>query len=408
MFRDKYLLHLIVIISFFSDPFIWLMVITKDDRLISVALIFLSFVFLIRKKVLAGPRDYAWFGSWLLVFLYIFLHGFFLGDTTQIVQSFGYLFKMLFLVVVVYALKKDFPKLLNLFFQYNIVVMYASVALFFLLAVGIELPSIEFSQGTFGALLDKNWLYPLGIIMDKTSIGPFTFARISGLTDEPGQLALLITWLLVLNEFTLKSKKYRKNLIICGIFTFSLGFVISITLIGIYLLIVEINKPVLIIKNSIIIMLLVLLVFSVIGESPLAFIDNKIFSRLKFSNDQRSIIVGDNRSMSIIDQYSELKSNKRLIFGYGVTESQKRALGRDFATYGLISLFLRYIPFYLLLFKNSNKYKVLLLLTILVNFFQRPGIHFIAQMMCLTFIYYSPMIRYYYFQRSNVSTIKSC
>ena len=114
MFKVKYLPYLIVLITFCSDPFIWYTAFGLNDRIMSVLLMSFSFIYLIKKQVFMGHRDYLWIGSWILVFLYINIHGSLLIDTTQIVQSYGYLFKMLFLVVVVYALKKDSLKLLNL------------------------------------------------------------------------------------------------------------------------------------------------------------------------------------------------------------------------------------------------------------------------------------------------------
>ena len=397
MFKDKYLFHLIILISFFSDPYIWIMAVTKDNRLINIALILISFLFILKKKMILGSRDYIWLGSWVAVFLFINVHGTVLADVTQVVQSYGYLSKMCFLLVVIYALKKDFPQLLKLFFQYNIVIMYASVVLFFLLLFGIELPSIEFTQGTSGMGLDRNWLYPLGVVMDKNYVGDAIFNRICGLTDEPGQLALLITWMLVLNEFTLKSKSYRNHLIFCGIFTFSFAFLISIALFGIYFLIVKINRPKLIVRNITLMAILMGLIYSLLGDVPKSYINSKIFERIAdITSDESSGIVGDNKTGSIVRHYNELKSHDRFWFGFGVTESRELALdNQDFSTYGMISLFTRYLPFYLLLLLHIKNIRVLLLLIIVVNFVQRPGIHFVAQMMCLTFIYYSSILNRY-------------
>ncbi|MDC0235088.1 hypothetical protein OAK09_01955 [Candidatus Marinimicrobia bacterium] len=395
MFKVKYLPYLIVLITFCSDPFIWYTAFGLNDRIMSVLLMSFSFIYLIKKQVFMGHRDYLWIGSWILVFLYINIHGSLLIDTTQIVQSYGYLFKMLFLVVVIYAVKNDFQKLLHFFFKVNIVIIYASVVLFFLLILGIELPSIEFSQGTSGVLLDSNRLYPLGVVMDKAHFGNITFIRIGGLTDEPGQLALLITWLLILNEFTLKSKSYRKSLIFCGIFTFSLAFLVSIILFGIYFLVVKLNRPVLILKNVALLLISIFIVYSLLGDTPRTYLNNKIFSRLVVTSNQGTLIAGDNRTGSYKHDYERLKSIDHLWFGLGVSEAQRKGFGNEFATYGLISYFTRYIPIFLLLILNSKSIKIGLLLIITVNFLQRTGIHFSYQMLILTFIYYAPILRNY-------------
>jgi len=408
MFKNRYLPYLIVLITFCSDPFIWFTAFGLNDRIMSVFLISISFLFLVKKKVYMGPKDYLWFGSWIMVFLYINIHGTFLMDTTQIVQSYGYLFKMFFLFVLVFVIKKDFPKILHLFFKGNIIIIYASVVLFFLLILGIELPSIEFHHGgPTERLVDKNYLYPLGIVMDKTYFGSIIFNRVCGLTDEPGQLALLITWLLILNEFTLKSKSYRKSLIFCGIFTFSLGFLFSIILLCIYFLFVKLKRPVLIFKNVALLSISIFIVYSLLGDIPKSYINSKIISRLVLTSNQQTFITGDNRTQALINNYNEIKSNDRLLFGFGVTESEKRGITKDFSTYGFVSLFTRYIPLYLLIIMYSKKIRVILLLIVLINFIQRPGIHFVYQMMCLTFIYYAPLFNRFKSEFPGLTNFKS-
>jgi len=398
MFRDRYLPYLIVLITLCADPFIWYIAFGLNDRIMSVFLISISFLFLAKKKVYMGPKDYLWFGSWIMVFLYINIHGTFLMDTTQIVQSYGYLFKMFSLFVVIYALKKDFSKLLNLFFQYNIFFMYASVLLFFLLLFGIELPSIEFTRsGSW-----NSFLYPLGIVMDWTQFGNAKIIRISGLTDEPGQLALLILWFMILNEFTLKSSRYRKSLIFCGIFTFSLGFLFSLALFGIYFLFIKINRPILIIKSMAILLSIIIVTYMTVGEDVKSYLNNRIFARILLTPESRKMMAGDNRSEEIIREYKELKSINRLWFGVGITEAQRRNLNVPFSHFGFISYITLYFPIFLLLVKKSNDIRILLLLIIVINFLQRPGIHFMYQMVCLTFIYYAPTLRLDSFKRKSL------
>ena len=56
--------------------------------------------------------------------------------------------------------------------------------------------------------------------------GDIYFIRIAGFCDEPGQLALIITYLLVLNEFTYKKNANRIFLSVAAFFTFSAAFFI--------------------------------------------------------------------------------------------------------------------------------------------------------------------------------------
>ena len=393
MFKEKYFLHLIVIISLFSDPYIWLMAITKDDRMISGLLILIVLTYLIKKKLFISQRDVVWLVSWIMIVSYILLHGAILNDTTQVTQSFGYMIKIVFLFPVIYSIKSNYEKVLDLFFKYNIIIMYGSVLLFFFILVGIELPSIEFSQGTFGTGLDKNLLYPLGIIMDSSQIGGFVFARINGLTDEPGQLALLITWLLILNEFTLKSSQYRKHLLFCGVFTFSLGYVISISFyLIIYILDAEkISKRGS--RNLLLSIAIGIVIILNLGQAPKLLIDSRIISRFGQTSSREAIMAGDNRTQPIQRNFNYLGHHNRLLFGFGVSESRNRGLTRDFSVYGIASIYFRYLPLYLLLMQIGFKPKALFILLIMINFVQRPGIHFLYQMMTLTFIFYSASLK---------------
>jgi hypothetical protein len=390
MFKDRLLPHIVILISFLSDPFIWILSVFENDRKVSVFFILFSFLFLIKKNVFIATKDLIWLFSWVSVFMYINIHGMLMGDPVQIEQSYGYLFKILFLTVVIYAIKNDFLRFLRLFFQYNIIIMYAGVALFFLLLLGVDLPVVEFSQGASEVDPNEiNKLTPLGIIIDATHVNGILINRSSGLTDEPGQMALLITWLIVLNEFTLKSKFYRNSMMICGIFTFSLAFVFTIIMFWGYFLIVKLKNPVSMVKIIVSPIILALLVYSLSGGQVRNFVDNRIFDRLSSANHSQGLIKGDNRTGAIVNEYEKLSSLDHLVFGLGVTEAVKKNLGQDFSKYGLISIFFMYLPFYLLLLVHRKSIKNILLFIIFINFIQRPGINFIVQMIILTFIYYS-------------------
>ena len=385
MFKKKFLPHLVVLVTFCADPFLWYVAIGLDDRILSLFLILLSFIFLIKKKFFLGKNDYYWIFSWVLIFLYINAHGTIFTDLTGVIQSYGYLIKILFILVIIYCVKTDFNKILNIFFKSNIFFMYLSVLLFFLLFIGIDLPYIEFSRsGSW-----DNRLYPLGIVMDWTQIGNVKLIRTPGITDEPGQLALLSTWLIILNEFTIKSKTYRKSLIICGLFTFSLAYLLSIVLIGFYFFVIKLNKPLHIFKYLSVLLISILSIYYFIGETTKSYLDSRIFSRMKLTPNSTKIITGDNRTEEIVKEFNYLSSQEKLIFGLGITEARKKNMNIPFSQYGIISYLTLYFPVFLLIFKKKKNIKIFLLFIICLNFLQRPGIHFLYQITVLTFIYYS-------------------
>ena len=94
------------------------MTITKDDRPASVVLILIALSFFLKNKLIIKPKDLIWMVAWAAVFMYINIHGMLMLDLQQVIQSYGYLFKMLFLLTVIYAIKKDFHKT-QAFFLYG-------------------------------------------------------------------------------------------------------------------------------------------------------------------------------------------------------------------------------------------------------------------------------------------------
>ncbi|MDA3778905.1 MAG: hypothetical protein PF487_01530 [Bacteroidales bacterium] len=395
MFKTKYIYFYLIIITFFSDPFIWLLAFTDRYRIVNILLIFTSFIFILGKKIKISKTDKKWFSNLLLVFIFTVIHGLLFRDQTQIIQAIGYLFKVSFLFVCIYFIKKEIKLFIQLFLKFNIFVIYAGIILFVLLLIGIELPSIEFTQNISNNSIyikDINWLYPLGVVNQKTYIGSFIFTSVCGLTDEPGQLGLLIIWLLILNEFTIKSLKIRNTLMITGFFTFSLGYFISLALFSIYLYIESFRRKSIIQFFAIAIFLLSI-GYMVLPQNLQEVVKKETVYRLQKSNDKSKIFEGDNRSQAISTYFNNLNRDKRLIWGYGVTESIKKVNPRLFGVYGFAGLIFIYFPLLILLFRNKYdlKHKFLLLILI-INLIQRPGIHYIVQIIILTLIFYWPVL----------------
>ena len=138
-----------------------------------------------------------------------------------------------------------------------------------------------------------------------------------------------------------------------------------------------------------------------VGQEIKSFLDKRIFARILLTPGSTKIMAGDNRSEEIIREYEEIKSINRLWFGVGITEAQRKNLNVPFSRYGFISYITLYIPIFLLLVKKSKDIRIFLLLIIVINFFQRPGIHFMYQMVCLTFIYYGHSFKNFTLFNSN-------
>jgi hypothetical protein len=361
------------------------------STLISV-LLFISVFYVYRKEKL--PID-----NWLIILIFfwvsIFVYSFFNtiqnADFYGIRRFLGVSFKILMIIsiVLLFKIKGVYNYCLNIFFKLNILILLLSLILFFLLFSGIEIEPIRFIK-IDNRMHNFYWIGATNAVFNFNT----TIIRIAGFADEPGAFAMILTYLLIINEFTYKNNFYRIILSIGGIFTFSVAFVITFFPILLYWLI----KPIITMKHIAFVALVVgIAVVIVSNKFPdiSDAVEKLTINRLERTDD--GSIKGDNRSWAIPLQLEAFE--KYPLFGTGINPElvQKYELSQPsffsfLGTWGIYGYLFFYIPYLFLLFQWIHKKEVLLFLAIGLIFFQRPGIEDTFILFCFTLIYYSKSI----------------
>ncbi|WP_273162901.1 hypothetical protein [Bacteroides fluxus] len=329
----------------------------------------------------------------VLVFMLSFIfYGCLMIIVTQELSDFrkgvGMAMKCIYVLGSCLIIRNKYEKYLNIFMKVNALIVLMSIILFLILLIGIQWPSTDFLKQD-GRM---HYLYfPLGATNARYLFGYFTFIRIAGFADEPGALALILTYLLVLNEFTFKSNKYRIIFFIGGILTFSMAFIITIIPILYYWFRIGLFK----IKKFFVlgILLASLSIYFVIQNDDIyKGLDTLIFNR--FEKDASGNYNGDNRSFAIPLQKQAFQSSPILGVGFSIDNVYKYNLGYPsfysyLAMHGLFGYLFFYIPFLYIAVKYIKRNELLLLLAIALNYLQRPSIEEMFPLICFSLIFYS-------------------
>lgn len=305
-------------------------------------------------------------------------------------NTFGFLMKYSLLFPIIVLIKRKYKYFLNVLWWCNLFIVFLSIILFFLCLNGIYLPYIEFSPDG-----RPHYFFYLGSSNALYEFGNFIFIRIAGYCDEPGRLALVLTYLLVLNEFTYKNKWNRLFISFAGLLTFSIAFFITYIPIIFYWF----SKGYLKIRNILLLSFSICL-FSIIVEKNIEptmkesiedATELLITGRFDINSDGK--LSGDNRSGSIGKQLKAFLSSP-LVGVLGKNESivAKYRLGdptfiSNLARYGLFDL-LFYAPFIYLFLLYRKRKESLLFYAIALNFLQRPELEHMFFLVVLTLIYY--------------------
>lgn len=329
----------------------------------------------------------------LLLFMFSFItYGCLMMAWTQEVADFrkgiGVAMKCIYIIGSCLIIRSKYEKYLKLFLNINAIIVVMSIILFFVLIVGIPWEPISFLKQD-GRL--HRLFFPLGATNAYYLFGGVRFIRIAGYADEPGALALILIYLLALNEFTLKSNLYRIIFFLGGVFTFSMAFFITVTPILVYWFRIGIFKFT---KYSCIsIIALVLFVsWAFENESVEAGVDALVFNR--FEKDDSGSFNGDNRSFAIPQQMLAFKSSPILGVGSSMENVERYLFGYPsfysyLAMHGIIGYVFFYIPFVFIMLKNIKRKEILLLMAIALNYLQRPSIEEMFPLICLSLIFYS-------------------
>lgn len=392
----KVLSIMTVLLSFLSTPYITPDLIGPIYRPISLGIMaLLTYSLIIKGKQHYDEWDKTIFiligvsllhGSLLFLF-YIEEEGW-MGLRTYI----GFALKYLLLIPVCSLLKKNYVFFLKVLWYSNLTIVILAILLFFLLLGGVSLPFIEFSPDG-----RPHYFFYIGATNSIVNFGSSFFIRTAGFTDEPGRLALMLSFLLVLNEFTFRKNVYRILLALAGFFTFSVAFIITSIPIIIYWIKIQLFKPIVVVKSLITFFFLMFICNMVISQElsddiDLA-MDGLIFKR--FESDGDGGIQGDSRSDNIPFHVDALLKYPLLgMSGKEESEMDKYRIGSpsligNMARNGIVFDLIYYIPFFLLLYKFRTNYRYWLFGGLGLNFLQRPGLEHMFFLIVCSLIYHS-------------------
>lgn len=293
---------------------------------------------------------------------------------------------------IIILLKNHFKRFLYILWYINIIIVILSIILFILSFSGIYLPYVEFSPDG-----RPHYFFYIGATNVLLEFGERIFIRIAGFCDEPGQFALMLTHLIVLNEFTLKNKYYRIILSIAGLLTFSVAFFITYVPILFYWVKAKILNVKSILNMIIILAMGLFFFYKTVNVLDKESIDIAIETMItnRFEQDSDGKFQGDNRSSSIKYQFDAFLESPLIgVRGKGGAFAQSHNLAdltlvTDLALNGILFTFLYYLPFIYLIYIYRNKKEFFLLCAIGLNYLQRPGIEPSFFLLVLTLMYYS-------------------
>lgn len=305
-------------------------------------------------------------------------------------NAIGMSMRYFFILLSIPFIKYHYNEYHSILWRINIVIIVFSILLFFLCFAGIYPPYIMFDPDG-----RNHYFFYIGATNQFYEFGSHAFIRIAGYCDEPGRLALVLTYLLVLNEFTFKQKILRALLCVAGFLTFSAAFFITLLPISIYW-----------IKQKIVNIRFVSIGALFIVLSTTIFIKNVNPEVQKNISDAFDILVtnrfqkgddgkfhGDNRSEAIgLHLEAFYKSPIVGILGKGPKVEMQYRLGTPtfssgMGRYGVFNL-LFYLPFIVLCKKFRKTDYKWLFIAIGINFLQRPELEHMFFLIVLSLMFY--------------------
>lgn len=390
----RLLIYLANIIILCSTPFITPYLIPHYSLVIAILLILL---YVGEKRTQIWLGEDLWTNTIIYCIVCIIIHGqltflFFVDEEgiMGIRNALGMSMKYVLVLLTISLIKCNYNLFHSVFWRIHIVIIVLAILLFVLCFIGIYPPYIEFAPDG-----REHYFFYIGSTNQMVEFGEKVFIRIGGFCDEPGRLALVLTYLLVLNEFTYKKNTIRILLCCAGFLTFSAAFFITLVPLCIYWNIQKIvNLRVIFSSLFIGIFASIIFVKSVdpeIQENINDAVDIFITNRFQKGSDGK--FHGDNRSEALDLQFEAFARSPIVgVLGKGPAYELRQHLGvptfvSGLARYGLFDLLL-YMPF-VLLYTNLRKTKYKwLMIAIGINFLQRPELEHMFFLVSLSLVYY--------------------
>lgn len=286
-------------------------------------------------------------------FLFMILWLIFAASPEEIkLKTFEYL-KKVWVFISILGIICYLNYILNLFIPYKITNYYSTYII----------PGVEQKY------VDYNFIY----LLQETNFKNVSLIRLCGICNEPGFFGTICALILCASGLKLK-KKENLCLLIAGILSFSLGFVLIIV---IYMLFRNLKnlKTILI---SIILVTIYLFVLPNLNTGNKAI--DKFIDRMVITNDG---LVGDNRSTDEMNIIFKNSIKNKPLFGYGNGYLNEQTLNGGNGTYksyiiqyGIIGCLLFWgTLLYSAIYKNSKNFAVVVyILAFFSSIYQRPNV----------------------------------
>jgi len=416
MIKKKYLSYSLCVLSniiiLCSTPYITPYLVPHYQAIIGIGLLVL---FYFVKKYISNYTFDRWNRIVLLCIILSFLHGlwtylFYFAENGMegYRNTIGFILKYGLLFPVGVLIRKEYRFFLGVIWYTNLAIIALSIILFLLCLNGIYLPYIEFFPDG-----REHYFFYIGATNAIFEFGKFIFIRIAGFCDEPGRLALVVIYLLVLNEFTYKNNNCRYFFTFSGILTFSAAFFITYIPIVIYWILIGLCN-----FRKILLTTVFISIGCVVGSNIKVDVEleesiNDAVELLvvnRFEQDRTGKFNGDNRSASIEKQLQGFYYNPIVgVLGKGGNPQNKYKLSdptffSNLARYGIFDLFF-YAPFFYLFILYVNKKEFWLFAAIGLNFLQRPELEHMFFLVVLTLIYYRKYNYLTYEKNSSIGNL---
>jgi hypothetical protein len=346
--------------------------------------------------------DWNWLFAWMFLMigwiLYVFGH--IQGDGSEIRKAISSIDKCIVLFIGLPIIRFSYIAFAKRYFFICNIMIVLSVILFFLLVIGIFpfIPTTVFENEQEGI----HYNFFIGTTNVWLKFGKTQVIRIAGWLEEPGALALVITYLIMINELIFHSKNERIFLHLTGLLTFSMAFIISIFLLlptwwkGSFRITKNmdffLNKKRFIVSLFSISVIIIILIQLLSQESEaaksdiaLSFQAQYLIRRFTYDSDKKSL-KGDNRF------YIERQIDN-IWFGDGEKIDDVASLQAVINRNGIVPVIFFYIPIIFLtvqiIIKIGFRRGKWFAITIWANIMQRPYIENLHIMVLWSIIYFS-------------------
>jgi len=288
----------------------------------------------------------------LITIMIIQFLGYWLPDLMHgtVYGAYGKLITM-FLAIVLISFIDGSVGLEDFFRHYNkwilLMAMLGTITFFLVLTTGLQ-PFMIVEDRAGGG--NGKELYNYYLTFSKANQNLVGMIRYSGFFDEPGAMGYWGIYALIINRLFVKNNRLETILIICLIFTFSLGYYVQAAL---YLILFNVKRKN--IGQSVLVFILVGVVFGGVFHTQGTRYDavfEKSFGRLESIQEESGGTISiaiDNRAENTENALREFLENPLL-----GTSNRDVAVGNNIyeslALYGIIGSVLILFPFFLLLF----------------------------------------------------------